>query len=176
MSILWKLSNQDIENEVSEQLISTPLKKRENKEESKTFDCTKENSSIIETSSTEVDTQKNAYSKRLDGYKYERKYVTNQETMRTNTIYWCKYGECPKTFNKAWDLLDHMRKHTGEKPYQCETWGIRFSQRGNIFKHKNKAHPRAKTTESRKRKAKGGKRGRKAKKVDESCIIRITDQ
>ena len=87
---------------------------------------------------------------RLAGYKYEHKFVYNQKTMRTNTVLTCKYGNCNKVYNKTWDLLDHMRKHTGEKPYQWKTclkvrssfFGLflmflkRFSQRGNVIKHK----------------------------------------
>ena len=33
---------------------------------------------------------------RLKGYKYERKYVFNEKTMRTNTILICKYDNCHK--------------------------------------------------------------------------------
>ncbi|CAI2368694.1 unnamed protein product [Moneuplotes crassus] len=73
---------------------------------------------------------------RLAGYKYEHKFVYNQKTMRTNTVLSCKYEGCTKVYNKTWDLLDHMRKHTGEKPYQCKTCLKRFSQRGNVIKHK----------------------------------------
>ncbi|CAI2363603.1 unnamed protein product [Moneuplotes crassus] len=89
---------------------------------------------------------------RLKGYKYERKYLFNEKTMRTNTVLICKYDECNKVCNKTWDLLDHMRKHTGEKPYQCKVCLKRFSQRGNVIKHK-KMHEKGAKKNRRRRKA-----------------------
>ncbi|CAI2363598.1 unnamed protein product [Moneuplotes crassus] len=90
---------------------------------------------------------------RLKGYKYERKYLFNEKTMRTNTVLICKYDGCNKVCNKTWDLLDHMRKHTGEKPYQCKVCLKRFSQRGNVIKHKKMHEKGAKKNRRRKRKA-----------------------
>ncbi|CAI2363951.1 unnamed protein product [Moneuplotes crassus] len=89
---------------------------------------------------------------RLKGYKYERKYLFNEKTMRTNTVLICKYDECNKVCNKTWDLLDHMRKHTGEKPYQCKVCLKRFSQRGNVIKHK-KMHEKGASKRRRRRNA-----------------------
>mmetsp|Transcript_240 Transcript_240/g.234 ORF Transcript_240/g.234 Transcript_240/m.234 type:complete len:82 (-) Transcript_240:250-495(-) len=55
--------------------------------------------------------------KRLDGLKYEKAFVFNNSTLRVNTMLICKYDNCGRTFKKSWDLLDHIKQHTGEKPY-----------------------------------------------------------
>ena len=74
--------------------------------------------------------------KRLEGVLYEKKLVFNQETMRVNTVLVCKYGWWNKEFKKSWDLLDHVKQHTGEKPYTCEICKKHFAQRGNLVKHR----------------------------------------
>ena len=86
---------------------------------------------------------------RLKGYEYERKCVYNEETMRTNTVLIWMYDGCGKICNKTWDLLDHMRKHTGEKPYKWLVCNKSFSQRGNVIKHK-KMHQKEKEREQTK--------------------------
>ncbi|XP_069690513.1 zinc finger protein 341-like [Periplaneta americana] len=45
----------------------------------------------------------------------------------------CKY--CSKQFAKNFDLQQHMRSHTGEKPFQCVVCGRAFSQKSNVKKH-----------------------------------------
>mmetsp|Transcript_5584 Transcript_5584/g.6598 ORF Transcript_5584/g.6598 Transcript_5584/m.6598 type:complete len:88 (+) Transcript_5584:376-639(+) len=49
----------------------------------------------------------------------ECKVVINSKTQRANTMLVCKYNNCKKQFRKTWDLLDHIRTHTGERPYKC---------------------------------------------------------
>ncbi|KAJ4442420.1 hypothetical protein ANN_04006 [Periplaneta americana] len=49
------------------------------------------------------------------------------------TLLKCKY--CSKQFAKNFDLQQHMRSHTGEKPFQCVVCGRAFSQKSNVKKH-----------------------------------------
>jgi len=45
----------------------------------------------------------------------------------------CQY--CDKTFTKNFDLQQHTRSHTGEKPFQCVVCGRAFAQKSNVKKH-----------------------------------------
>ena len=45
----------------------------------------------------------------------------------------CQY--CDKTFSKNFDLQQHVRSHTGEKPFQCIVCGRAFAQKSNVKKH-----------------------------------------
>ena len=45
----------------------------------------------------------------------------------------CTY--CDRTFNKNFDLQQHTRSHTGEKPFQCIVCGRAFAQKSNVKKH-----------------------------------------
>ncbi|KAF4518642.1 hypothetical protein B566_EDAN005969 [Ephemera danica] len=44
-------------------------------------------------------------------------------------------GFCHKPFSKKFDLEQHIRSHTGEKPFQCVVCGRAFSQKSNVKKH-----------------------------------------
>ncbi|MEE6524120.1 hypothetical protein FKM82_023372, partial [Ascaphus truei] len=45
----------------------------------------------------------------------------------------CTY--CEKAFGKNFDLQQHIRSHTGEKPFQCIVCGRAFAQKSNVKKH-----------------------------------------
>ncbi|XP_033626406.1 zinc finger protein 341-like isoform X2 [Asterias rubens] len=45
----------------------------------------------------------------------------------------CSY--CDKSFTKNFDLQQHIRSHTGEKPFQCIVCGRAFAQKSNVKKH-----------------------------------------
>ncbi|XP_074602867.1 uncharacterized protein LOC141856454 isoform X2 [Brevipalpus obovatus] len=46
-----------------------------------------------------------------------------------------KCSFCDRAFNKNFDLQQHIRCHTGEKPFQCVVCGRGFSQKSNVKKH-----------------------------------------
>ena len=45
---------------------------------------------------------------------------------------------CSKEFSKNFDLQQHIRSHTGEKPFQCVVCGRAFAQKSNVKKHMTK--------------------------------------
>uniref|UniRef100_A0A096M6K9 Zinc finger protein 341 n=1 Tax=Poecilia formosa TaxID=48698 RepID=A0A096M6K9_POEFO len=46
-----------------------------------------------------------------------------------------KCNFCNKFFSKNFDLQQHIRSHTGEKPFQCIVCGRAFAQKSNVKKH-----------------------------------------
>ena len=47
---------------------------------------------------------------------------------------------CENLFCSPSSLKEHMRVHTGEKPFQCDTCDMKFSCKGNLKRHSFKIH------------------------------------
>ncbi|XP_041355906.1 zinc finger protein 341-like isoform X2 [Gigantopelta aegis] len=58
---------------------------------------------------------------------------TNEDEASSKRKLRCQY--CDKAFSKNFDLQQHIRAHTGEKPFQCIVCGRAFAQKSNVKKH-----------------------------------------
>ena len=47
---------------------------------------------------------------------------------------------CFKTFSAKGLLVNHMRVHTGEKPFVCYVCSNRFAEKGNLKRHMRLKH------------------------------------
>ena len=52
----------------------------------------------------------------------------------------CTWPGCGKHFADKSTLVKHQRVHTKARPYRCEDCGLRFTQIGNMTKHKARIH------------------------------------
>uniref|UniRef100_T1JLZ8 C2H2-type domain-containing protein n=1 Tax=Strigamia maritima TaxID=126957 RepID=T1JLZ8_STRMM len=48
----------------------------------------------------------------------------------------CRYKNCSYTFKTKGSLKRHERRHTGERPYNCELCGRNFTESGALKRHK----------------------------------------
>jgi hypothetical protein len=72
----------------------------------------------------------------VDGIRCLKKKVVNQFTHRLNSMLIC--GECHKEFDKRCNLKDHLRIHSGVKPFKCMDCGKAFRQRAQLSKHQKR--------------------------------------
>ena len=74
---------------------------------------------------------------RYEGQLYYKKKIINLATQRLNSILVCGDPHCKREFNKKCNMQDHLRTHSGNKPYVCEHCRKGFKQKAQLYKHKN---------------------------------------
>ena len=72
----------------------------------------------------------------VDGILCIKRKVVNNYTHRLNSILIC--GVCQREFDKRCNLKDHLRIHSGIKPFSCTECGKSFKQKAQLSKHKRR--------------------------------------
>ncbi|KAH9393309.1 hypothetical protein TYRP_021999, partial [Tyrophagus putrescentiae] len=71
------------------------------------------------------------------------KHVRRTRYVHDPTRKWaCDYQSCDKRFHNSYDLENHKRTHTGEKPFKCEAAGCQwaFAQKSALTLHFKRRH------------------------------------
>mmetsp|Transcript_8873 Transcript_8873/g.10040 ORF Transcript_8873/g.10040 Transcript_8873/m.10040 type:complete len:132 (-) Transcript_8873:72-467(-) len=66
---------------------------------------------------------------------FEICYVQSDRYNKMRRMFKCMHQDCGRTFTKTWNLFDHLRTHSGDKPFICRVCGRGFAQNGNLTKH-----------------------------------------
>lgn len=75
------------------------------------------------------------YDTLLKDVEYDYIERENELTGNIMSIYRCRYQDCTREFNRAWNLLNHANMHKGCRPFPCQIWDHSFTQKGNLKKH-----------------------------------------
>ncbi|KAM8829483.1 zinc finger protein 341 isoform 2-T4 [Synchiropus picturatus] len=114
---------------VESQSFNTPPVYSPGKQAAKTKTCTIATSNLTELG----DFEKVIIPKRAHNCKKITDAASAEQSKGKGPKLKCNF--CDKIFSKNFDLQQHIRSHTGEKPFQCIVCGRAFAQKSNVKKH-----------------------------------------